>query len=504
MRLMHGFLAVVALVMLAFSLFPLLAIWLAGGPRVDLLSIVVSLLCPGGVLLPLGGFLFCYSLLLLFGSVEVKLTAAHLIATTRLGFLMGWSSVALHELRGLRIEAGIAGDGKTETQLREHGVDQICSLKADLGENRWRWIAYAYPKPWLTALMAALQEHLDAQGVKIVTETRNLDPTHIEERLERPSESDARLVETAQGIAIHIPPKGFWRGNEPFVIFFTVVWNLIAWPFGIAMLIAAWHGHVAWGDGPEKTSFGFVVLFMTPFWGLGLGLITMLLNNAWSCYRLLLEGSRLTLETTGVFGTHSQQWHAEQLNAVRVGSRSHENDGTTVWTTGLVIEPIQQGESFLLTERPKAELEWLASTIRVHLKLLTPSTEDPTSETAILSREGSATGVAKSQSQFTVSGTPEGNLPRSTASLTKPKSRFAWIWPRLAIGLLLFLVGWEWRTGYDKTGRATSLASGPIFFFAAAPDAKELLEAKDHAGLAVSRWYWAGVYRQSSSVGKTK
>lgn len=470
----HAFLGGIGLLLLVFPYVPTL---LAGGrfpADVRLPTFWFFHACPGIVTAPLGLFLMCYSLLLLFGRVELLLTPTHLVGTLRVGWLMGWVRLRLTEIRGFRVENHMEEQAGADGTMPPAG---IANLKAERADGKTSWVVYAYPGALLDPLAAELAARLEGHGMSPSVEARRLDPRETRERPEQPAASTAVFSASADGAVIGMPALGLWRGNPPALLLFVAVWNLILWPAFFFMLYETAAGRVPW-DQHQKTSVPFVLLFHIPFWVVAAGVILWVRHNAVRRTLIRIRPDRLTVESTGVFGTSERSWERGQIRALRAETHAGEKDGIKVWSTGLRIEQVNDEWSFLFTDRPREEVEWIATTIRDTMAV--PAAVEP----------------APDDSAVNGTGPPA------------PASPPGWTWRRWAMQGLLYtalgLCGWEWRSGHDSAGKASTLYFGPVFFFARAPQAQDLPEAKQYPGVSVWRWYIGGTYRTASSVGKVK
>jgi hypothetical protein len=186
----------------------------------------------------------------------------------------------------------------------------------------------------------------------------------VAERDEQPALSSAILQHHADGVTITVPPLGL-RGFLVQPVFLT---NLV-----LIVALAAW---IAVGAAPAVARVGFVGLFtfkgaIMP-WMLEIFVLLATAHVFSRRAQLSARGGVLTVRSTNLLWSSCRGWPREELAEVRAVSEIGPTDVGQEWRQYLDIQPSGRHRSAprrLLYWREKAELEWIATTLRRSLRL---------------------------------------------------------------------------------------------------------------------------------------
>jgi hypothetical protein len=206
------------------------------------------------------------------------------------------------------------------------------------------------------SLMLAAPSPLDV----VEEDSRDL----VADRDEQPDGSTAILEQHADGVTIAVPPLGL-RG---FIKDRSFAGSLL-----VGVILTAF---IAAGAAPTVARDGIVGLFTFTgsivLWPCALFAMVMLAYFLSRGARLSARGSVLTVQWTNLLGNHCRTWRREELADVRVVSELVESDDGKAWKQRLEIQPhdpLSAAPRYLLHWREKAELEWIATTLRRSLRL---------------------------------------------------------------------------------------------------------------------------------------
>jgi hypothetical protein len=396
--------------------------------------------CPGGLTIPVGLYLLTLGLTLLFGQVRLTLDAHALQAVSAWGPVRTWTRVRRADLRGLQVE---------DARMPNAALP-LANLKAIRTDGAMRTLVSFHDPALLRALADELGPQLTTDATRpVLVEEVAADPTDIRERPTQPSVSTARVTPTDAGVRIDWPAKGLWRGLEPAPIVFAFVWNLLTTAWSVVFIWATLNGEMKWDKGPERVRLPFMLLVLSPFWLVGGGALAAWIHYGTRRLHLRADPDRLALHITSRLGTWKHEWAATDLESVCVVSRwrrrMDENRERLEWTTGLAITAAD--EQLFLTDHPKAELEWLATTIR-----------------RVLNVDGLPANAVRPANEL-----PPPEPKDAIQMLTGAKRYSVRYWVAAGIiGAAVVSVGWEVRTGYPAHAAPVTIRSGPIWFWSAA------------------------------------
>jgi hypothetical protein len=319
----------------------------------------------------LGGLtLMFFGSWMLAGHQEIALTARHVGSAWRVGPLR-WP--------GRRPRARL----KQFTVVRGE-QDSTSLLQADCEGSRPLRLATGYPEAWLQALAddlarkcRALPAEDSAEAVGVAEESSS--PHDIRDRPERPVNCRAVLEEHPGGVSLAMPPAGVWQGTNKFIVFWTFAWCVMVLAFSAVFGTAAVQGKVHNENG-EPASPLCSLLFLVPFWLVGLGFLIGVLHRGQRRVRLTVDGDRLLVVQSGLFGARRREWSRAEIADLRVvcDRRSTIGEGKRKtayypWQIDLRIVPRDGPAVNVITYREgdsrKADLEWMATMLRGALRL---------------------------------------------------------------------------------------------------------------------------------------
>jgi hypothetical protein len=217
---------------------------------------------------------------------------------------------------------------------------------------------------------AAAEAGIVTPGILPVSE-ESLDPSVIVDRPQQPVASTAVLEQTADYLTITLPAAGLIRGNNKFFLLWCTFWNgclLIITPLSLP---AAFAGKVKWDGTDNSVNPLFVCCFLTPVWIIGICCLLWLVYQARRRAAIRVAKDELTIEDVGIFSTGNHQWRRTDLASIAVVSKytaGSDGEGGT-WRTDLCIEPRSATAVHLFENRPKPELEWIATLLRWALQV---------------------------------------------------------------------------------------------------------------------------------------
>jgi hypothetical protein len=318
----------------------------------------------------LGGFaLMFFGSWMLAGHQEITLTGRHVGSAWRVGPLR-WP--------GRRPRARL----KQFTVVRgeQEGTNV---LQAESEGSRPLRLATGYPEKWLQSLAddlarkcRALPAEESAAAVGVAEESAS--PHDIRDRPERPVNCRAVLEEHTGGVSLVMPPAGVWRGNNRFMVLWTFLWCGLLLPITALLGTAALQGNVHDKHG-QPVSPLCAILFLIPFWLVGITFLLGVLHYGRRRVSLTVDGDRLLVVHSGVFGTRRREWTRDEIAELRVvcDRRSTIGEGKRnpyyPWQIDLRIVPCEGPEVNVITYREgdprKADLEWMATLLRGELRL---------------------------------------------------------------------------------------------------------------------------------------
>ena len=366
------FIASWPLIFIAFFLFVAHA---AKGPSV-LFAVLGPLVIFGPICFPLGGFLMLFGLFSVAGHTEIIVGEGRLRSIDRCGFLRWTRRRSLEKLRGFRVEDSPTGATAANQSSR------LSSLKADLANGKSVTVVQGYPREWMLPLARDLAVRCYSLSSPYSTPIPkpipvvevSADPSIVRDRDEQPPGSTAIVEPRSGGFTITIPPAGLRRVNKGLLLF-CLFWNGFLSVFMPLFLVSAFRGVAKWEGTNQNVSPLFACAFMTPFLLIGIGLALAVIHAGRRRASIAVNGDRLNIVETTVFGTRKREWAARDLVDIRVQSElNQDSEGVYGWTTALHVQPKVGKPHCLLSYRDKAELEWIATLLRQALGLRSRAT----------------------------------------------------------------------------------------------------------------------------------
>jgi hypothetical protein len=188
---------------------------------------------------------------------------------------------------------------------------------------------------------------------------------HRDRPYAQPTTSTANVEESPDGLTIALPPVGLVRGCGWFVFIWAMFWNVflvIATPL---FLGAAFQGEMKWVGGKEPVHPALMVLFLMPFWLVGLVALLIIVYRGRRSALITLSHDRLIIEEFTPFGTRRHEWPRDKVTGVSL-------IGAEIFRTQLVIQSPALPELQLLGYRPRAELAWIARVLKEKISVAQP------------------------------------------------------------------------------------------------------------------------------------
>jgi hypothetical protein len=174
----------------------------------------------------------------------------------------------------------------------------------------------------------------------------------------------ASVEESTDELTIALPPPGLVGGCGWFIFIWAMLWNcflVIATPL---FLGAAFQGEMKWDGGKEPVHPSFMVLFLTPFWLVGLVALLIIVYRGRSYALITMSHDRLIIEEFTLFGTRRHEWPRDNLTGVSLTGAEFRPQ--------LVIQSLALPEVHLLGYRYMAELAWIAKVLKEKIVVAQP------------------------------------------------------------------------------------------------------------------------------------
>ncbi len=350
-------------------------------PDLSWSAMVISCLL---LLIPLG-FLLGGLALIFFGAwrlgghQEITLTPRHVRGALCVGPLRWWRRRPRARLKQFTVvrgnQAGPAARGTPEAS----GV----VLLAECEGSQPLKLAVGFPEDWLQALADDLarkcralpaEDAGEAVVAAVGVSEESASPHDIRDRPERPVNCLATLEETPAGAVVTVAPPGVWRGSPRFVVVWAFLWCAMLVPTTAALVPAALTGNVHDKHGQPVSPLR-PMLFLVPFWLVGVGFLLGVLHRGRRRATLTVDGDRLIVVRSGLFGTRRWEWSRDDIAELRVvcdrRSKIGEGKGKNAyypWQIDLRVVPREGAELNIFTYREgdprKADLEWVATELR--------------------------------------------------------------------------------------------------------------------------------------------
>lgn len=184
---------------------------------------------------------------------------------------------------------------------------------------------------------------------------------------DQPITSRAIVDDRGEELTVKLPPLGLIAGGGGFLFFWSLFWNGMLSVMTPALVMSAVNGSLK-DEAGQPTSVWFVLLFLTPFWVIGIGSAVALVWRARRRAEVRVESDRLAIIEISPFSRHEYAWPRDEIVDVRLETtRVRANRGGTSHVRHLSIESTAGDTSQFFGYRTAAEVAWLARLIRDRL-----------------------------------------------------------------------------------------------------------------------------------------
>ncbi|HKI35732.1 MAG TPA: hypothetical protein VKA46_28005 [Gemmataceae bacterium] len=341
------------------------------------LLVPLAFLLVGLALIFFGGWM-------LAGHQEISLSARHIRSALCVGPVRWSGRRSRARLKQFTVVRGNQPGPNAGTALGPSGN----VLQAECEGSRPLRLARGYPEEWLQALADDLARNCrvlsaeapDERATAVVgVSEESASPHDIRDRPERPVNCRAILKEEADGVTLVMPPAGVWRGTNTFIVLWTFLWCGMLLPLTVGLGTAALLGNVHDEQG-QPISPLCPILFLVPFWLVGIPFLLGIVHRGRRRVTLTVDGKRLLVVQSGLFGTRRSEWSRQEIAELRVACdrRLRIGEGKQnpyyPWQIDLRIVPRDGAEVNVITYREgdprKPDLEWMATVLRGALRLL--------------------------------------------------------------------------------------------------------------------------------------
>lgn len=313
---------------------------------------------------PLAAFALQKSLLCLLGQSEFIVSRETLRVVTTVGPFWSTRRVQLSRLGGFRLEDP-RGD---QLQIAE-GLLNLVAVRED---GRAVYLLRMYSEPIVVQLAAELPRKIEAVTAggmnrirvqELQAEVVAPDPLEIGGRSSKPIGSDLSIETRDSEMTIRVPTLGYRRSTSAFARVFFPAWMmfqvLLTVFFVPALLAGKVTGSVAGG--------WFVAVSFT---AVSVAMIVYRYNKAIRCGSIHLAHDGLVFRERDVLGEHFAKWYVESIAGVEVGVEQYKSDESIGWEHFIRVQPDHNKPRHWFSNRTKAELEWIATTVGDHLERL--------------------------------------------------------------------------------------------------------------------------------------
>lgn len=315
---------------------------------------------------PLAAFVLQRSLLCLLGQSEFILNQDTLRVVTSVGPIWSTRRVKLSSLGGFRIE-NPRGD---QLQLTDGLVNLIAVKKNGSSVHLLRM----YPDRVVLQLANLLPRKIDriTAGANRIW-ARDLQaevvangPFEIGERSSKPIGSDLSIDVRDDGLTIRVPRLGYSRSTSAFAKLFFPCWMIFQLFLSVFIFPALLSGKVM-GD----VAGGW--LLVTSFTAVSVAMILYRYNKAIRNGSIHLARDGLALREHDVLGEHFTKWRLDSIEGIDVGVEQYKSDESIGWEHFIRVKPNRGKPRQWFSNRTKAELEWIATTLRRQFEQFAPS-----------------------------------------------------------------------------------------------------------------------------------
>ncbi len=233
-------------------------------------------------------------------------------------------------------------------------VEGFGSISIEFEKGKPFAVGFLYPTELLQALARELIEELGlSQGNKgevevVVEKATEFHKPAVPVSLDPPDGTPIAFSRNQVGLLLEIPGKGF-RGTGCFLLVFGVLWCTIIGAITFGFLSG------------DTNSDSPTVLFLVPFWAIGIGVLLLAFHLARRRAMLAVVNGNLLIKRTGLFGSKSREIRADEIRSIEVGQTKYQvND------RNLPLLHIETGGKpvRLLDGREAEEIAWIVAVLR--------------------------------------------------------------------------------------------------------------------------------------------
>ncbi len=254
-------------------------------------------------------------------------------------------------------------------------VDEDPSLTRKQNMRRNLIMAWGYPRKLLLELANELSHELvltggsrlldDVDALPVTESAGSFDEQEqaVDRPVSRPEDAVTLLERNDVGLTLTVPPLGMRKGSKG-LFFFSLFWNGFMAVFTPLMLTGLIKGDVE-SDLPDWAILPALIAFLALFWAIGIGMFLAAFNAGKRRAILDVVGDTLVVTRQSIFGTKQQEWRAEDLKDICMGSSGMEVNDVPIME--LQIHPHGGKKSGMLRQLPNEELTWIAWELRTAL-----------------------------------------------------------------------------------------------------------------------------------------
>ena len=334
-------------------------------PRALIMSVFAGFL--GLFLIPVGGFIFCKSLLVVCGRKRLELNAKQICVITQLGPIWSRRKCQLASLGGFRIE-DLKGEkfnmavGYSNLVAVQQDGREVHLLRAFANEIVGQLVEEIPGKIELVTrrMGGAISETILASEVQ--TELSAPDPFRIQQRTSKPIGSDLTIQENGLDRVLDIPPRGLLKSTPVpvrYVSCAVLCFILVAVGGLVATLLA---GKV---EGQPAVGWLFAGLFTF----IAVLIVLYRISAAIRRGSIRIGRNSMSFREQSLFSRHEVTWDRDAIDAVRVAVEEHVGDESVTYEHFIEVIADTGRPRHWFSHRDKRELEWLVHKIQEALGL---------------------------------------------------------------------------------------------------------------------------------------
>lgn len=334
---------------------PLMHLLGGGSPTLGLVTILFPL-----VIAAIAARGVRFGLLVAFGHSEIAVDGRRVVGVHRFGPVRRRRAVNAADIERVIIEPGLGDrEGKPGDAFGKGLANLVVDHAHADPAKRKVALTHAYPRETIAALAGVIGETL---SVPVVEEA----PASLSERLDRkdeplgglhrvrrPQEASAELTETAEGISVMLPARGFMKGSKGLGTF-AIMWLVFIGVCSAFWMTAAIGSKASW-------SLLFPVLICGVFWLVGFAMLFGAIRGGRRRGLIDATAGELVITRQSVGKPKVDGWTADEIDRVVVGP-----SGTTINdkpVLELQVHLAAGGKRGFFPERRGDELRWLAAEI---------------------------------------------------------------------------------------------------------------------------------------------